>query len=75
MRIDAHDAVPVSLKLAAEQPDLLKTLYRGSSLDATIVQRIRQRAKLSLGEFWASELDCLEDRGIRLLIAQMMTLS
>lgn len=55
MRIDAHDAVPVSLKLAAEQPDLLKTLYRGSSLDATIVQRIRQRAKLSLGEFWASE--------------------
>lgn len=55
MRIDAHDAVPVSLKLAAEQPDLLKTLYRGTSLDAAVIQRIRKRATLSLGEYWASE--------------------
>lgn len=55
MRIDANDAVPVSLRLAAEQADLLKTLYRGSSLDAAIIQRIRQRTTLSLGEFWKSE--------------------
>lgn len=55
MRIDAHDAVPVSLKLAAEQPDLLKTLYRGSALDAAIIQRMRQRTVLSLGEYWSSE--------------------
>lgn len=55
MRIDAHDAVPVSLKQAAEQPDLLKALYRGSILDVAIIRRIRQRTALSIGEYWTAE--------------------
>ena len=55
MRIDAHDAVPVALTQAADQPSLLKTLYRGTALDNKIVQRIRERAEFTTGEFWVSE--------------------
>ncbi len=54
MRIDAHDAVPVSLELAAVQPDLLKTLYRGTALDATIVRRIREKTEFTIGNFWTA---------------------
>lgn len=52
MRIDAHDAIPVKLALAAAQPDLLKTLYRGTALDATIIRRIREKTDYTIGEFW-----------------------
>jgi len=55
MRIDAHDAVPVSLELAASQPDLLKTLYRGTALDATIIRRIREKTNFTIGDFWIPE--------------------
>ncbi len=52
MRIDAHDAAPVSLELAAEQPDLLKTLYRGTSVDTAIIRRIRKKTNQAIGDFW-----------------------
>lgn len=52
MRIDAHDTVPVLLELVAERPDLLKTLYRGTALDAAIVRRIRRKAEYTIGDFW-----------------------
>ena len=55
MRIDAHDAVPVSLELVAAQPDVLKTLYRGTALDATIIRRIRERAEFTIGNYWTPE--------------------
>lgn len=44
MRIDASDAIPIALDLAATQPTLIKTLYRGNALDLSVVQRIRTRA-------------------------------
>lgn len=52
MRIDAHDAAPVLLELAAEQPDLLKTLYRGTALDARIVRNIREKTEFTIGDYW-----------------------
>lgn len=55
MRIDAHDAVPVSLELVAAQPDLLKTLYRGTELDAKIIRRIREKSSYTIGNFWTPE--------------------
>ncbi|MDP2219817.1 MAG: N-6 DNA methylase [Hydrogenophaga sp.] len=55
MRVDAHDAVPVSLARAAEQPELLKTLYRGTALDAKIVRRIREKAKFNVGNYWTAQ--------------------
>lgn len=66
MRIDAHDAVPVLLELAAEQPDLLKTLYRGSALDATIVRRIREKTNYTIGDFWTLEHGLCRGQGYQI---------
>lgn len=63
MRIDAYDAVPVSLELTAKQPDLLKTLYRGTALDATIVRRIREKTKYTIGNFWTLVNRLCHERG------------
>jgi len=55
MRIDAYDAVPVELGLAAEQPAVLKTLYRGTALDLAVVERIRLKTDLTIGGYWERE--------------------
>jgi N-6 DNA Methylase len=65
MRIDAHDAVPVLLELAANEPDLLKTLYRGTSLDAAIIQRIRKKTKQTIGDFWTAENGLCRGQGFK----------
>lgn len=66
MRIDAYDAVPVSLELAAEQRDLLKTLYRGTALDATIIRRIREKTEFTIGDFWTSEHGLCRGQGYQI---------
>lgn len=66
MRIDAHDAVPVALTQVAEQPSLLKTLYRGTALDAKIVQRIREKTRITIGEFWIPELGLCRGQGYQI---------
>lgn len=66
MRIDAHDAIPVSLELAAAQPDLLKTLYRGSELDATIIRRIRKKTEYTIGNFWIPEHELCRGQGYQI---------
>lgn len=55
MRIDAHAAVPIGLTQVAERPSLLKTLYRGTEVDAKIIQRIRQKTEVTIGYFWNPE--------------------
>lgn len=52
MRIDASDAIPIALDLAAKQPALIKALYRGSALDLAIVQRMRAKSNETIGEYW-----------------------
>lgn len=65
MRIDAHDAVSVGLAQVAEQHSLLKTLYRGTVLDASIVQRIRKTTNFTVGDFWNSELGLHSGQGFQ----------
>lgn len=55
MRIDAYDAVPVSLRLVAEQRTAIKTLYRGTALDMDIVGRIQSKTDRTLGDYWKHE--------------------
>lgn len=66
MRIDAHDAIPVSLELAAAQPDLLKTLYRGTALDTTIIRRIREKTEYTIGNFWTPEHKLCRGQGYQI---------
>lgn len=40
MRIDAKAAYPVAIARLRQRPDLLKTLYRGSALDAAVLEKI-----------------------------------
>ncbi len=54
MRIDAYDAVPISLSLVAIQPAAIKTLYRGSSLDMTIVECLRVRNETTIAGYWGN---------------------
>ncbi len=63
MRIDAHDAVPVTLQLVAERTDLLKTLYRGTAVDAAIIQRLRKKTNYTVKEFWAPEQGLCRGQG------------
>lgn len=65
MRIDAQDAEPVTLGQVAQQPSLLKTLYRGTALDAKIVQRIRKRTRFTIGGFWTHENGLLRGQGFQ----------
>lgn len=66
MRIDAHDAVPVSLAQVADQPSLLKTLYRGTALDAKIVRRIREKTEFTIGKFWTPEHKLCRGQGFQI---------
>lgn len=52
IRVDASDANPVAFDIAMRNPALLKTLYRGTVLDVAIVDKIRQRAKSTVGDYW-----------------------
>lgn len=56
MRIDAYDAVPVNLGLAAAKPNAIKTLYRGSTLDMAIVERLQSLNKTTIADYWARTL-------------------
>ncbi len=56
LRIDARDAHPVQVALAVSEPALHKVLYRGTILDLTILQKIKQREALTpFGEYWYAQ--------------------
>lgn len=53
MRLDPDTAMPVAQSLARSSPHLLKTLFRGTSLDHSIVLRIGGHPLVQpLGEYW-----------------------
>lgn len=54
-RVDFATTAPVSQARAATDPDLLRRLFRGSGLDARIVDRIRSRGFPSFGTYWTEE--------------------
>lgn len=63
MRIDASDAVPISLDLASRFPSIIKTLYRGLALDMNIIRRIQERGKCTIGDYWKSEQGLFHGQG------------
>lgn len=52
MRIDASDAVPVSLDLVTRQPAAIKTLYLGTALDVAIMERIQAQTPSTIAAYW-----------------------
>lgn len=56
MRIDYHNAEPIELGVLRKKPYLLKTLFRGTSIDVSILERIL-RVGTTLGSY-------LKQRGV-----------
>ena len=52
LRVDASDASPVAFDLVLNNPAALKTLYRGTVQDVSIVNRINRKARETLGAYW-----------------------
>lgn len=52
-RIDVTNAETVSLEEAQRRPTILKTLFRGTRLDAEVLDRIETHGWPSLEEYWA----------------------
>ncbi|WP_058556208.1 N-6 DNA methylase [Thiohalocapsa sp. ML1] len=65
MRIDASDAVPVSLDLVTRQRSAIKTLYRGTALDVAIMERIQAKTTLTIADYWEQTRGLLSSQGFR----------
>lgn len=65
MRIDANDALPVAIATARGESVALKVLYRGTPLDLAVVERIRGRAKQSVGKYWRPDNGLYHSQGFQ----------
>lgn len=54
MRIDANSAQPIVTQAGVEQPWLWKTLSIGTSLDVSVISRIRASHGIPLNEYWVN---------------------
>lgn len=52
MRIDAKAVQPIEIQAAVEQPWLWKTLTIGTSLDSSVISRIRSADGIALNRYW-----------------------
>ncbi len=52
MRVDYASAQPVQLAVLLEQPTILKTLFRGTAIDADIMKRLKALDLPDLGSYW-----------------------
>lgn len=52
MRVDYASAQPVQLAVLLEQPTILKTLFRGTAIDADIMKRLNALDLPDLGSYW-----------------------
>ncbi|MFO1315462.1 MAG: N-6 DNA methylase [Burkholderiales bacterium] len=52
MRVDYASAEPIESQVLAQRPTLLKELFRGTELDAEIMQRLEQRGLPTLQSYW-----------------------
>ncbi|SEM10110.1 N-6 DNA Methylase [Variovorax sp. YR750] len=55
MRVDYASATPVEFARLSSQPDLLKILFRGTSLDADLLAKLRRRNLPTLKAYWQGE--------------------
>lgn len=65
LRIDASDANPVVFNLVMNHPAALKTLYRGTVLDVAIVNKIKQRAETTMGDYWKESAGLFKSQGFQ----------
>lgn len=65
LRIDASDASPITFDLIMSNPAALKTLYRGTVLDLAIVNKIRQRAECTVGDYWKESAGLFKSQGFQ----------
>ncbi|MGO2008662.1 HsdM family class I SAM-dependent methyltransferase [Vreelandella alkaliphila] len=65
LRVDASDANPVIFDLAMSNPAALKTLYRGTVLDVAIVNKIKQRAENTVGDYWKENDELNKGQGFQ----------
>jgi hypothetical protein len=56
LRIDASSAVPVLAESVVEQPELLKTLFKGTGMDVSVMERLRHAETVRLADYWAQPL-------------------
>ena len=62
MRVDALNAEPVGSERLQQTPDLFKILFRGTSADAKIVERVRAHDHPTLDNYWRQKVG-LSDKG------------
>ncbi|MDR5885880.1 HsdM family class I SAM-dependent methyltransferase [Vreelandella janggokensis] len=65
LRVDASDANPVAFHLVTSTPTALKTLYRGTVLDVAIVNKIKQHAKSTIGDYWKENAGLNKGQGFQ----------
>lgn len=65
MRIDALNAEMVHPSRFAETPDILKILFRGTSADLAIVERIRAQGHPTLESYWRKSIGVTERGHLR----------
>ncbi len=52
IRVDYADAEPIDLATLRSKPDLLKTLFRGTWIDAHLIRRLKAKPRQALGAYW-----------------------
>ena len=62
MRIDATNAEIISSQQLVDTPEILKILFRGSSADFGILERIRAQGHPTLEEFWKERIGVSQGR-------------
>ena len=62
MRIDAINAEVISSQQFVDTPEILKILFRGSSADLGILERIRAQGHPTLAEFWKERVGVSKGR-------------
>lgn len=65
LRADASDASPVAFDLVMSNQAALKTLFRGTVLDVSIVSRIGRKANGTLGAYWGKHPELNEGMGFQ----------
>ena len=65
LRVDATDASPITFDMVLNNPATLKTLYRGTLQDISIVSRINRKARGTLGQYWSMHRELNQGMGFQ----------
>lgn len=65
LRIDASDATPVAFDLVLNNPTALKTLYRGTTLDLAVINKIKRKTKDTVGNYWKTNKNLYKGQGFQ----------